>query len=153
VEVTKSQKRLFIILGLVVAYAIYDFSSNADTYKRFYSTDEESYYEEPIDNSVSLPEQTEDAKTEVHYNAEWGRDPFYISGYSKGKTSKKKSRKSIKLSLHAISYNGDSYVALINNKIIKKGDMIAGYTVNKITDAAVYLSSEKKKIVLKLKIN
>ena len=35
-EVTKSQKRLFIVLGIVVAYAAYDFISNKDDYDKMY---------------------------------------------------------------------------------------------------------------------
>jgi len=36
-QITKSQKRLFILLGLVLVYAVYDISSNFDTYSGFYS--------------------------------------------------------------------------------------------------------------------
>lgn len=152
-EITKSQKRLLIILGVVVVYAVYDFISNAETYKVYYNADEEQYYEEQSADSTKHSLELETSKKDAHYSAEWGKDPFYISSFSKTSFSKKRRVQNAKLSLHAISFNGISYVALINEKIVKTGDMITGYTVNKITDSAVFLSSGKKKIVLKLKMN
>lgn len=146
-EITKSQKRLFIFLGIVLAYGVFDFFSNMDTYMSFYTAKEE----EPIltvtqeDSSKNVLEEKE-----VEYLADWGQDPFHISMVVAKAGVKAKNKYIPKLKLYAISYKGAESAALINDKFLKVGGMIAGYHLIHIKKNEVTLSDGKKTLKLKL---
>lgn len=146
-EITKSQKRLFIILGIVLAYAIYDFISNSDTYFKFYSGNkkEKTALTSPKDSTVKIQK-----KTNLTYKEKWGEDPFYIAEVIKLKKARKKREYRPKLQLYAISYKGDQSAALINDKFLKVGDLIEGFYLKRIEKNKVILSNGKKKIILTL---
>lgn len=144
-EITKSQKRLFIILGIVLCYAVYEFIGNSDVYFNFYSEDEKK---------PALVSTSEDSthkvqpKVEHTYLAGWGKDPFYIPQVLKFKKAKKKKDYTPTLQLYAISYKGTQSAALINDKFLKVGAMIEGFHLKKIEKNRVTLSDGKRTIKL-----
>lgn len=146
-EITKSQKRLFIILGLVLLYAIFDFISNKDTYSKFYSGEEKKAV-----NVASLKDSTVKIqnKTNKSYLTEWGEDPFYIPEIMKITKRRRHKIYTPKLQLFAISYKGDQSAALINDKFLRAGDLIEGFYLKKIEKNRVLLSDGKKTIILTL---
>lgn len=151
-QVTKSQKRLLIVLGIVVAYGIFDISTNLDTYKQVYSGHSKTRVaKNKSKNKTNLASKDMKGGNEP-YLAGWGRDPFYVKEH---KVVRKKrghvKHRTIRLRLLAISMKGSNSVALINDKIVKEGDIISGYQVLKISSNKVYLSKGKKRVTLQLK--
>ena len=72
-EITKSQKRLFILLGIIVLYGIYDIIVNYDTYSSFYSSDK------PKTAVTAAKKDTVKAavvQNKIEYTAGWGKDPL-----------------------------------------------------------------------------
>lgn len=148
-ELTKSQKRLLILLGIVLIYFVYDVASNWDTYAGFYSGKKTSVQKKKNEqNKSKSAKKTEQGKQQ--YLEKWGRNPFYKKVERKKTAKKKVQKRKIKLFLYAISMKDNNSVALINDKVVKIGDMISGYTLQKIEKKQVTLSDGKNKIVLKL---
>ncbi len=151
IQLTKSQKILFAVLGVVLAYAIFDFVSNRDTYINFYTGKNAQN-----NNATSVATKSENRLTEdplkISLTSTWGDDPFLIK--VKKKIVKKSSRKRIKeptFVLKGISYRPDEgSVALINDRILKLGDVIEGYKVIKIEEKKVVLWNGKKRKILRL---
>jgi hypothetical protein len=77
----------------------------------------------------------------------WGRDPFAFRYRDRMTTLPL--RKS-DLSLSAISWRGDEAVILINDSVLKKGDLVDGAEVLEIFMNSVVLRRDDKQIVLKL---
>ncbi|HGY55830.1 MAG TPA: hypothetical protein ENK44_09020 [Caldithrix abyssi] len=147
--INKSQKRLLILLGVVLAFAIFDFINNTDTYTSFYSSSQKKKKQaaatENVQKSFSKP------LTRKSYVSEWGRDPFFKKVTTQVKKKRKKSRTAEQvLFLQAISYDGLNSVALINNNVCKTGDIIAGYRIVHISQQSVTVSDGKKQTTLKL---
>ena len=145
-EITKSQKRLFILLGILICYLIYDVIANWETYSKFYSGEKAKPVQAAVkkDSTKIVSEQKE-----VDYLADWGKDPFYMVITSGPKRNVKRTY-TPKLDLYAISYKGDQSAALINDNFLKVGDMVAGYKLKKIEKNQVTLSDGKRTIRLKL---
>ncbi len=148
IQLTKSQKILFILLGIVLAYAIFDFVTHKSTYVSFYSGQENENINSVQSQQDTARKQIDPLQTKLF--AEWGSDPFIRQAEIKTKTRWKKRKTRVKLKLKAISYRSDGSVALINDRIVKKGDVISGYRVIAIGTHSVALSNGKRKIVLKL---
>jgi len=66
---------------------------------------------------------------------QWGRDPFVIPSASSGEGSGKEGG----LRLSAIIYRKNGGVAIINNRILRKGDRIDGKEVARILEDRVIL--------------
>ena len=148
-EINKSQKRLFILLGLVLVYFVYDIISDWETYSGFYTGNKAvSEQKAEVKSAKAAPEQ----KAEINrsYLAKWGRNPFYKKVEIKKVVQVTKKKRTIKLNLYAISIKDNNSVALINDRIVKIGDMIAGYTLKKINKKSVVLTDGAKAITLKL---
>jgi len=148
-EINKSQKRLFILLGLVLIYFVYDIISDWETYSGFYT------------GKKTVAEQKEEVKIEKvapelaveqnrTYLEKWGRNPFYKKVEVKKEARVTKKKRTIRLHLYAISIKDNNSVALINDRIVKIGDMIAGYTLKKINKKSVVLMDGAKALTLKL---
>ena len=153
-QVTKSQKRLLIILGIVLLYAVYDLTSNLDTYKKFYSGKTLNKITKAVSDTSRSKVVKNAANERKEYLEKWGEDPFYIltaERKTKKPTYRKVARSKETLSLLAISVKAGSTIALINDKIVKQGDIINGYEVLSITKNSVLLDNGKKKITLVLK--
>lgn len=148
-EITKSQKRMFIILGLVIMYFIYDIISDWDTYAGFYSG-EKAVVKQTVNKNQIKTDQNLNKEQDKQYLEKWGRNPFYKKTEKKKAVRIFKKTKTINLRLHAVSMKDNNSVALINDKIVKIGDMISGYTLKKINKKQVILSDGQKTITLKL---
>ncbi len=148
-ELTKSQKRLLILLGFVLIYFVYDVVSNWDTYAGFYSGKKtvvrNKNNEKDKNKTAEQPEQNRQK-----YLEKWGRNPFYKKVERKKTVKRSVQKRKIKLFLYAVSMKDNNSVALINDKVVKIGDIISGYTLQKIEKKQVTLSDGKNKIVLKL---
>lgn len=150
-QVTKSQKRLLIVLGIVVAYGIFDISTNLETYKKVYSGSSKARTVKQKTAVDAAKTTTTNSNMQASYLAGWGRDPFYLKEKRGPAVNKKiRRKKTVNLRLLAISTKGNNSIALINDKIVKLGDIISGYRVLKISQTKVYLSDGKRKITLKL---
>jgi len=147
VEITKSQKRLFILLGIIVLYGIYDIIANYDTYSSFYTSDKPKA---AVTAAKKDTVKTAVVQNEIEYTAGWGKDPFYKVIVQR--TAKKKVKRNFapKLQLYAISYKGAQSAALINDNFLKVGAMVSGFRLQKIEKNRVTLSDGKKTITLKL---
>jgi len=146
VEINKSQKRLFIILGIVILYLVYDVISNFDSYTSFYGEKKSA----PVITAVKKDSIVTAVKEkEIDYLADWGKDPFYMVITSGPKRNVKRNYKP-KLQLYAISYKGDQSAALINDNFLKVGALVEGYRLQKIEKNQVTLSDGKNTIKLKL---
>ncbi len=148
IQLTKSQKILFIILGVVLAYAVFDFVSHKDTYLNYYSgKNEDAEYQ-----VQTVPSNTKAQRDPLQADlfSKWGSDPFVR--YEAVKVRKKRKRKKIRphFQLKAVSYRANGSVALINDRIVKVGDVLSGYRVVKIEEKKVVLWNGKHRIVLKL---
>ncbi len=148
-ELTKSQKRLLIFLSLVLIYFVYDIITDWDTYAGFYGGKKKTVQTQKKKNK-NLPEKASVKTREQSYLAGWGRNPFYEKPTPKKVVSKKTKKKRINLHLYAVSMKDNNSVALINDRVVKIGDMISGFTLEKIEKKQVRLSDGKKTVVLKL---
>lgn len=148
-EINKSQKRLLILLALVVSYFIYDIISDWDTYAGFYAGKETvSEQKTKVESAKTAAKMT--VEKNRTYLAKWGRNPFYKKVELKRVTKSARKKRTLKLHLYAISIKDNNSVALINDRIVKIGDMISGYTLKKIYKKSVLLSNGAKTITLKL---
>lgn len=148
-EINKSQKRMFILLGLVLIYFVYDIISDWETYSGFY-TGKKTVTEQKAElKSVKATPEIE-AEKDHSYLATWGRNPFYKKVEVRRTAKVTKRKRALKLNLYAISIKDNNSVALINDRIVKIGDMIAGYTLKKINKKSVVLTDGAKAITLKL---
>ncbi len=146
-EITKSQKRLFILLGILIVYLIYDLITNMESYTKFYSGDKAK----PAEVAAKKDSTKEvENQREIDYLAEWGKDPFYLSFTAGPKKRSIKKDYTPSLQLYAISYKGDQSAALINDKFLKVGAIVEGFVLQKIEKNQVTLSDGKKTIKLKL---
>ncbi|WP_456440859.1 hypothetical protein [Caldithrix abyssi] len=150
IQLTKSQKILFIILGIVLIYAVFDFIKNKETYLSFYAGQET---ESPVEQQAAQEEtdQLLNDPLKIDLTSRWGDDPFLIKKQVKKVT--KRSRKMVKeptFILKGISFRPQGSVALINDRIVKEGDVIEGYKVIKIEEKKVILWDGKKRRILRL---
>ena len=78
------------------------------------------------------------------WGREWGRDPFVQTGSETGALG------SVPLSLTGILWDEKMPMAMVNDKILKQGDMIEGYQVVQIKPSSVVFSlgEEKSELLL-----
>ncbi|GAB4371665.1 MAG: hypothetical protein Kow0042_14550 [Calditrichia bacterium] len=148
IRLNKSQKRLLWILLLVVGYAAFDIIQNFDSYASTYGFKRKK--SEQVNPSVEKPVQEMESLTRKTYNKGWNSDPFYVPVVEK-KVRKVSRPQSVYLELNAISFATENSVAMINNRIVKVGDSIAGYRVSRIEPRRVVLIKGGQTRVLSLK--
>jgi hypothetical protein len=78
---------------------------------------------------------------------EWGRDPFSGKEY-KGAAQKQEEEQALKLS--GVLWSKASPAAIINNKVCKTGDQIAGYVIQEIKEDRVVLDNGAHTMELKV---
>ncbi len=146
-KLNKSQKRLLVVLLAVLAYAVYDIAGNWKSYTGFYTGKKTAAAEKT--KTASGKETVK--KTGIRpYEQGWKSDPFYVK-VAETAPRKKTVRREMTLNLKAISYAGESSVAMINDRIMSVGDVIGGYKVLKIEPRRVILGKGAKSKVLALK--
>lgn len=152
--ITKKQKWLFVVMFIVIAYGVYDFTENSEQYLRFYTgrkTTSTLSLEKIKPNDSTSPNG---ADVGAKYKKGWGSDPFYDPGLSRTSSSPKVRKQTIKevhLELKAISYNGRKSMAIINEAMVMNGDVVEGYRVAKIEPDRVVLVKGKATKILTLK--
>jgi len=146
-NLTKSQKRLLIVLAIVLAYAGFDIISNWDSYKGFYSSEPGKIIKKS--QQPTLGEKTRAKKT-GYYDKNWKNDPFFVSVRQK-KQKKVYRRKKKELTVQAISYEEKNPVAMINYQIVSIGETVDGYKVVKIEPNRVILKKGGKRKILQFK--
>ncbi len=145
-NLTKSQKRLLILLAIVLAYAVFDVSRNWDTYMGFYKGKKGTVHKKK--NSTTRDASLKIRK--VEYTKDWNQDPFYVAVKTKPRKRVVR-RRTVSFHLKAISFAGDNSIAMINSRIMKVGDVINGYRLVSIQPKRVVLQKGTEKKVLTLK--
>ena len=82
-------------------------------------------------------------KNESRYK--WGSDPFFVPGMQKGKEG---ASKIDGMTLNGVIHRKGSGIAIINNRIMRKGDAIAGKRIVEILADRVILSDGDERIEL-----
>ena len=154
--ITKSQKRLFILLAIVASYAVYDLLTSEPknkkpaTDKAVQSVDAQKAQDpsSAVSNVQSIP---------VNFPATgWKRDPFRRDKENISRANLNKVIESLlsqrpgNLHLTAISKNGNQSYALINDQILSVGEIIDGYRVAEIRAANVVLKKNDHSFTLVL---
>ncbi len=147
-KLTKSQKRLFIILGIVIAYAVFDFISNREQYSKVYLSETEAKTSLMIPPSRLKSAAIKDAPKKNNFV--WKRDPFIRLGQAKPPKKERiaHSNSKARLKLNAITYAADNSFVMINDIILMEGEVIAGYRVEKIYKDKVKLTKQGETIYL-----
>jgi len=145
---TKSQKRLFIVLAIILSYAVTDFFINKEHYIRFYFT-ENGKTGEPGTPLVNEKTQIVNSP-ETKIRLEWKRNPFREIGKNPAAKIKKPSA-GPKLVLQAITCSDKNSFVMINDLILKEGEFIAGYQISKIFPNRVRLTENGKSLYLQTK--
>ncbi|KAA3617284.1 MAG: hypothetical protein D8M58_03140 [Calditrichaeota bacterium] len=148
-KLEKREKNLLLVLGVILLIGAGDFILNMDSYLNF--------YKEPKSENASIKKTDVNNNTKKNKNKkllasfkDWGRDPFYDPSLRVKKRVVKQKKKTISLSLKAISMAESMSVAMINSRVLAVGDQIEGYTVKKIQAKEVTLTKDGQTTTLKL---
>ena len=100
---------------------------------------------------VKIERETSENKVKAQrerLSLSWGRDPFVLSG---GTTQVGKRGISLGgLSLNGVSWRGEVGVAIVNDFIVKEGDVFEGYKAIKILKKGIILEKDGKRHTLGL---
>jgi hypothetical protein len=144
-KVTKSQKRLLVILAIVILYGIIDVIKNKDEYAQVYLGKKK--VEQPKLVSKSQPLLTKNERTVPKIDLSWKRDPF-VKIEDRPVRKMEKVAPKIHLKLNALTYADENSFVMINDVILKEGEMIEGYRVDKISQNRVKLTKNGRSIFL-----
>lgn len=143
--ITKSQKRLFILLGLVAAYAVYDLTTG----KKETTTDKKKSSDVQTagiaDSTIDVIESVMRPRPLAASFGSWKRDPFRGQVSTGSRVNFEKVMESLLIpkmanfNLTAISRRGDASFALINDQVLGVGDQINGFRVIEIRSDKVVL--------------
>lgn len=148
-KITKSQKRLFIILGLVLCYAVIDVFINLDQYKSLYVSSDNTSNQSSNPLIKSKPNQNIEVKTNSRIiKLSWKRDPFKSDKPITYRKKLEKPEKAQELILQAITYSVNNSFVIINDRILQVGDKIGLYRVKKIYKDKVKLTKYGQSIFL-----
>lgn len=138
-KLQKNQKRMIVILGIVISYAIFDIITNWEKYNKYYFSSDEIKPTLVTPKTVKkLPDR---GFTEVQ-KLTWKRDPFTEINQKEPVRIKKTVHMDTKLELKAITNDAQSAFVMINDAILMEGETIAGYQVDKIYKNKVKLSKQ-----------
>jgi hypothetical protein len=150
-SLTKGQKRLLVVLAIVLAYGAFDVINNKDRYF--------SYYGGAIKEKKIAPTNVVDSKgaeikkasnRNAPYLRTWGDDPFYNQRFVHRRRVNKRGETEVQLKLKAISY-GENSVVMINDRVLMVGDFVQGYRIEKIEPTRVMLSKGSENKILTLR--
>ncbi len=145
-KLTKSQKRLFVILGIVIAYAVFDFVSNREQYNKVYLSETK-----PKTSLIIPPSEVKRTTIKAvsnKYHFAWKRDPFIRPGRKEPVKKERMVKREVRLKLNAITYAADNSFVMINDIILMEGETIAGYRVEQIYKDKVKLTKQGATIYL-----
>ncbi len=136
---------------MLLAYAVFDFAMNKDEYLGYYSKKKITATTKSKKAGKKTPTAVKQKRVRIEYTQNWGSDPFYEKVAYRKKRRTSRSPRKVYLRLKAISYSGESSVAMINNRVMMKNDLISGYRVVDIQPKSVTLVKGNKRRVLHLK--
>ncbi len=137
---SKSQKRLFALLAVVLVYAGYDYLSNADTLKN-----DQFVESSPAESRlIKKGKRGFTAAKRFDSDLKWKRDPFAKVALQTGNTGNAKTTSRIPLTLSAVSLDGKKSFVIINNRILSTNDLIEGYKIRKILAEKVILEKDNR---------
>ena len=135
---------LFLVIMLVYGKNIFKSTPSS-------SRQETAGLVQPGTETPAVPgaELTEEIRKPKRIPPGWGRDPFIAE--ETGPTKLTKVQQPRKLYLSGIANKEGLYLAIIDGKVVKKGDMIEGREITNITEDAVILKRDNKIEILKLR--
>lgn len=146
-KLEKRERNLLILLGIVVSIGAIDFLLNTEDYLSYYTKDEIKN-EQLESKSTTQNAQSKQASDRFVYT-KWDRDPFHNSSI-RVKKAVYRTVQEISFQLKAISFSEGMSVAMINNQVLKVGDLIEGYTVKSIQPKQVVIEKDGQSKTLKL---
>ncbi|MBX7152760.1 general secretion pathway protein GspB [bacterium] len=160
-KLSKTQTRLFIVLGLLLAYVVYDLAT-AKPKTAAKDKTKKTATETAVTNTsattqaavVAVPSKTAPAVT----FAAWKRDPFrkridINTRLNIGKVIESLVMpKMTHFNLSAISENGKKSFAIINDQIVGIGEQVNGYRVVEIQASKVILKKNDFTFTLELPV-
>lgn len=154
--VSKSQKRLLVVLAIVAAYAMYDLTTPSSKSHKIESRPTEHPGSEVVGTTAGGSTESTQTIQETAIPAMWRRDPFRRFSDISAATMVGQALQTILLpklaGLHvtAISRDGEEAYALINDDILSVGESIQGYRVVEIRAAEVVLKKNDATFTLTL---
>jgi hypothetical protein len=161
--ITKMQKRLFVLLAIIIVYFIYDLATSAP--KPAKKTDKSKNKNTSVKTAgVSADNQVISDSVAVQpviqlvavVPSDWKRDPFrgFIDISSKvdlvGVLKKFAEPRLNDFHLSAISQNGNNSYAIINDQILGVGGSINGFVIIEVQSSSVLLKKNEFIFTLKL---
>lgn len=142
--ISKSQKRLFVVLGIVAAYAVYDLTTSKKAAEPASPPTEAR--PTPVAEAAVVPVETPVRPRALAASfATWKRDPFRGQISTGSRVNLENVVESLLIpkmanfNLSAISKKGDAAFALINDQVVGVGDQINGFRVIEIRHDKVIL--------------
>jgi hypothetical protein len=146
-KLSKSQKRLFILLSIVIAYAVFDIITNKDQYLlAYFGPDKKS---EQSANTLLKEKPLLSVQTKDTVKLNWARDPFTGDQQYRPNQLMRFTGNKINLKLQAITYSGENSLVMISDQILRSGDEIEGFRVGKIYRNKVELIRDGNSIFIK----
>lgn len=153
--ITKSQKRLFVVLAIVASYAAYDLVTAEPRNKKTAPENVSETNGNQAQETISAVSNAATVSVSFPLSG-WRRDPFRkekesFSGLSLHKVVESFLTKApAPMYLTAISQNGARSYALINDQILSVGEKINGYKIVEIGAAKVVLRKNEHSFTLTL---
>lgn len=162
-KLNRRQKLLIGVIGILIIYAVIDrgllTTGKENTRGKNAGNQDEISSVSSTENDVFLAYLN--PITELNWSGSWNSDPFFyvsidtIEGSSKegiigeifGRSGGDKARG---FSLTGISWHGNAGYALINESIVKEGDAVGGFMVDKIASNYVILKQGAQAIRLSI---
>lgn len=155
--ISKSQKRLFILLALVAVYAVYDLSTaKTRPAKAVSETAEQAAAAQVEQVAEAVAAVVQPAVQMSFISSDWRRDPFRKQVEKMNLLNLNKVVETIlvpklgNLHLTAISKSGNKSYALINDQILTVGEVMNGYKVVNIQATQVILKKNDFSFTLTL---
>jgi len=140
-SLAKGQKRLLVVMAVILAYGIFDVINNKDSYFSYYGGKKKGKKTAQTNVvNLNVPEIKKTSTRNAKYFQTWGDDPFYNQRFVRRRSAPVIAQTEVELNLKAISYNGENSVVMINDRVLMAGDVIDGYQVVKIEPTRVTLS-------------
>ena len=77
-EIDKRQKRMLIVLGVVLSYAAFELITNSEQYFGYYMGSSEDNQQQQTVQQAAVVQPVEHKPGVNQYDKDWGDDPFYI---------------------------------------------------------------------------
>jgi len=137
-KLQKSQKRLTGLAIIVLSYVLIELGINWEKYTSYYFSDKKQA--EIIRPVIPKDSRSHENKA-MGGSLNWNRDPFKLPVRQiVQKQRKSKTISTPKLQLKAITKDAENAFVMINESILKEGEIVKGYRIEKIYPDKVKLS-------------